>query len=328
MSSQDTSMKNTVQRIYLSRHGQTNINALAEAEGVRFNPEWPEWYEDRWLRTMTPRGHHQADVLAGFFRQYVVKADDLEPKDILVVTSKEPRSLKTGERVRKGSRIPKKNHVSSDLLKEAIPREILLRDPTDSERYRKKLRNSRPKADIVTQTLGELQRIMTAHPDKTVIATLHGMIDYLMLEHVGIDIKGIGNCCLIPLDYDHSTGRVTLAGDYTPVEKMAMVLNPLMVKADPYFRALEDCAFMTGQWNHGIQSAHANINRIIDESVEGDYKLNPVLQEGTDQHALAQRLNLLFDIFVTRSCKEPAAQENHRKHVEEYDRDYMHDIEM
>jgi broad specificity phosphatase PhoE len=204
--------------LYLSRHGQTLLNELFKQTGDHWRQEWADL---EGIRDLTPQGQRQARTLAQFLGVYII--DDTDPKDVQLLTSTEPRSRDTGDIIQVYNRLPNRAEASV-LLREQIPKEIaVIRPEDDNEKSREWYAGLRPAEELAIEFTGELERKLQKFNGKTVIAPLHGTMNNVFLNYVGLEPRHMGNCCLIPILYHD--GKFTQTGQYVSNKTMRQILQ-------------------------------------------------------------------------------------------------------
>jgi broad specificity phosphatase PhoE len=210
------------QTIYLSRHGETRQNQLVEQEIRWWEDE--KYYKDPSIWNLTERGEKVEPVILGRYLKIAIWSEGRSEKDFIIITSSNKRSITTGIVVARTTGIASDSIHWSNLLDEAIQRELLPADPAKRSQFvQEAYERSETAEEIGNRAYSEIERIANSHPEKHIIATLHGGVNRNFLKRIGYEIKEFGNCGLVKLHY--SDRRFSVRESYKSLEQMAAELG-------------------------------------------------------------------------------------------------------
>jgi broad specificity phosphatase PhoE len=193
--------------IYLSRHGQTLNNALQEQTGKHWNRDWVGMPG---IKDLTELGKEQARVLAQYVGLFLIQ--DFQRDDIALLTSTEQRSIDTAKAVLSHNSDSIGNFQTAYGLKEQLPVEFVNLGPDDPTRFTRWYESLKPKAVLARDFTTSLENEIQRSGCKMFIAPLHGVINQLFIEHIGLDPFHMDNCSILPLTYNN--GKFSQAGEY------------------------------------------------------------------------------------------------------------------
>ncbi|MBW2964585.1 phosphoglycerate mutase family protein [Candidatus Woesearchaeota archaeon] len=203
--------------LYLSRHGQTYDNLGIEPG--KLDASDPLACKSR--NDLTEKGIEQARILAQYAGVYIF--DGLRTEECGVISSSDQRSMDTAEEIVRINRISGFNYRKSPLLREETPAEFLSLLPAEAQQYAREHLTLKPKAVLAGQFSSELETYIRLLRCRAIIAPLHGNMNSVFLEHIGVSPILMDNCSILPLKYEN--GRFAQEGDYITNDQMRIDLE-------------------------------------------------------------------------------------------------------
>jgi len=204
--------------IYLSRHGQTLNNALQEETGKYWSRDWVGMPN---LTDLTGLGKDQASVLAQYVGLFLI--EDFQRDDVCLLASTEQRSIDTAKAVLSHNSGSIGNFQTAYGLKEHVPIEYVDPESHSSEGFKRWYASLKPKAVLARDFTSALEEEIQRSGCRMFIAPLHGVINQLFMEHIGLDHFHMGNCSILPLTYNN--GKFSQAGEYRTNDQLRELIK-------------------------------------------------------------------------------------------------------